>query len=363
MNLRGKKVIIRVDFNVPIAKGKIADDFRIRSTMPSIKYYLSKGAKVLLVTHLETDDKTPHFDVVAKYLECAFKTKIRFIKGPVPEHVQNFPESILLFDNIRLNSGEKKNDLKFAKKLAGWGDFYVNEAFSASHREHASIVSLPKYLPYEAGPLLKKEIAELSKFFKPKHPFLFILGGKKFETKEPLVSKFLKSADAIFIGGALGNTFLALRGTSVGASKVEDIAIPDNILWNNKILLPEDAVVSRGGKKKTVAIHEVAKDDLIYDAGSQTARALGELAKKAKLVLWNGTLGFCENGFNYGTRELAKDIGQSKAFRLVGGGDTVAALRQMKLEKNFDFISTGGGAMLEFLAKGTLPGIKALKKN
>ena len=153
-----------------------------------------------------------------------------------------------------------------------------------------------------------------------------------------------------------------MRGVAVGASKVENIKIPDKILWNNKILLPEDVVVERNGKKKTILFSEVKKNDLIYDAGQKTVRALGELAKKAKLVLWNGTLGFCENGYTYGTKELAKAVGTSKAFRLVGGGDTVAAIRQMKLEKNFDFLSTGGGAMLEFLAKGTLPGIEALKK-
>lgn len=366
MNLKNKRVILRVDFNVPIARGKIADDFRIKSTMPSIKYYLRQGAKVLLVMHLETDDKEPHLDIIAKYLERAFKTKIRFIKEQIPAPPaggpQDFPEDIWLFDNIRLNPGEKNNDAKFAKRLSRWGDYYVNEAFSASHREHASIVSLPKYLPHEAGPLFKKEVAELSKFFKPAHPFLFILGGKKFETKEPLVSKFLKSADAIFIGGALGNTFLAKRGVNVGASKVENIKIPDKILWNDKILLPGDAVVWRNGKKKAVSLGEIEKKDLIYDAGPETAKVLGGLAKNAKFVLWNGTLGFCESGFDFGTRELARALGRSKAYKVVGGGDTVAAIRQMKLEKNFDFISTGGGAMLEFLAKGTLPGIEALKK-
>ena len=362
MNLKNKRVILRVDFNVPIARGKISDDFRIRSAVPSIRYYLRKGVKVLLITHLETDDKSPHLGIIAKYLERALKTKIRFIKGKVAEHTEDFPESILLFDNIRLNSGEKKNDKRFAKKLSQWGDYYVNEAFSASHREHASIVSLPRFLPHEAGPLFKKEVAELSRVFKPGHPFLFVLAGKKFGTKEPLVSRFLKSSDAIFIGGALGNTFLELRGIPVGASKTENIKIPEKILWNSKILLPEDAIVYRSGKKKTVLLNEIEKNDLIYDAGPKTLKVLSGLAKNAKFVLVNGTLGFCEKGLSFGTRKLAQELGRSKAYKLVGGGDTVAAVRRMKLEKNFDFISTGGGAMLEFLAKGTLPGIEALKK-
>lgn len=362
VNLKNKRVILRVDFNVPISKGKISDDFRIKSTIPSIKYYLAQGAKVLLVTHLEDNGASPHLDIIAKYLERMLKTKIRYIKGKIPVYSQEFPEKIILFDNIRLNPGEKENDSGFAKKLSKWGDYYVNEAFSASHRKHASIVSLPKILPHEAGPLFKKEVVELAKFFKPKRPFLFVLAGKKFETKEPLVNKFLKHADAIFIGGALGNTFLKLRGMPIGASDFESIKIPEKILRNNKILLPEDAIVERNGKKKTVLLNEIEKKDLIYDAGPRTVKILSGLAKNAKFVLWNGTLGLCEEGFDFGTRGFANTVGKSKAFRLAGGGDTVAAIRKMKLEKNFDFISTGGGAMLEFLAKGTLPGIEALKK-
>lgn len=362
MNLKNKKIILRVDFNVPIAKGKISDDFRLRSTIPSIKYYLAKGARVLLVSHLEVEGQEPHLDIVADYLRRKLETKIRFIKGKIPASPENFTEDILLFDNIRLNPGEKKNDLKFARTLSAWGDYYVNEAFSASHREHASIVSLPKFLPHEAGPLFKREVAELSKFFKPKHPFLFVLAGKKFETKEPLVRKFLEKADALFIGGALGNTFLKLRGFSVGNSKVESIKIPGSLLMNGKILLPQDAIVERRGKKKTVLLDEIEKNDLVYDTGPVTSRALGDLVKNSKFILWNGTLGLCEDGYSFGTREFANAAGKSKAFRLAGGGDTVAAIRNMKLEKNFDFISTGGGAMLEFLAQGTLPGIEALKK-
>jgi|SRR3989344_3842353 len=357
-----KRVLLRVDFNVPFKNGRVADDFRIRAALPEIKNLVRWGYQVFLITHLEENNKTPHLPAIKKALERLLKTKVGFMEGRIPAKPVPRTEKIVLFDNIRLNPGEKKNDLKFARNLASWGDLYINDAFSVSHRKHASIVSLPKYLPNTAGPLLKKEAAELSKFFKPKHPFLFVLGGKKFETKEPLVSKFLNGADAIFVGGALGNTFLALRGVAVGASKVENIKIPDKILWNNKILLPEDVVVERNGKKKTILFSEVKKNDLIYDAGPKTVRVLGELAKKAKLILWNGTLGFCENSYAYGTKELAKAVGTSKAFRLVGGGDTVAAIRQMKLEKNFDFLSTGGGAMLEFLAKGTLPGIEALKK-
>ena len=347
MSFKEKKILLRVDFNVPIARNKVADDFRIKASIKTINGLLKKGAKVLLLTHLEADGKTPGLGAVASRLEKLLKAKIKFIKGKIPADPCEYPERVWLFDNLRLNPGEKKNDRDFAKQLARWGDYYINDAFAASHRKHASIVGIPRFLPHGAGPLMRAEIKNLSKFFNPEHPFLFILAGKKFATKEPLVSKFIKKADAIFIGGALANTFLKKRGVDVKRSKVESVAIPDNILWFPKIILPEDWKIVEG---------------LIYDAGPKTIRTLAELAKNAKLVLWNGTLGLCEKGYTYGTRELGMALGKSKAFRLVGGGDTVAAIRKMKLEKNFDFISTGGGAMLEFLAEGTLPGIEALKK-
>ena len=296
-------------------------------------------------------------------LEGLLGLRVGFVQGKLPPKPLEFAERVVLFDNIRLNPGEKACDLSFAKTLAAWGDYYVNDAFSASHRKHASIVLLPELLPHEAGFLFEKETENLSKFFKPDHPFLFILGGKKFETKEPLISRFLTSADAIFVGGALGNTFLSNKGYRVGSSPVEDVQISRYVLTNRRVLLPEDAVLLRGKKKKIVSLiptSNIEHGDLIYDAGPQTIKTLADLAKKAKFVLWNGTLGVCEKGFTYGTKALAEELGKSKAFKVVGGGDTVAAIRKFKLEKNFDFISTGGGAMLEFLAKGTLPGIAAL---
>ena len=341
-----KKVLLRVDFNVPLENGKIADDFRIRVCLPTIKSLLKKGHQIFLITHLEVDGKTPRLDLVHKALGKLLGIKIGLVWGKLPPRPQNFSERVVLFDNIRLNAGEKANNLAFAKQLAAWGDYYINEAFAASHRTHASIVLLPKFLPHHAGSLFKSEVRELSKFFKPKHPFLFVLGGKKFETKEPLISRFLKNADAIFVGGALGNTFLAGRNVDVKKSKIEKARISQHIISSPKILLPEDWVMESGK---------------IYDAGPKTIEMLSGLAQKAKFILWNGTLGLCEKGFDKGTRDFAKALGKSGAYRVVGGGDTVAAIRKMKLEKNFDFVSTGGGAMLEFLAKGTLPGIEALK--
>ncbi len=361
MNLKNKRILLRVDFNVPIKNGRVMDDFRIDAHVPTIKYYLKKGAQIFLISHLEENNKIPHLSAIHKTLEKKLKFKIKFIQGIIPEQVADISEKIILFDNVRLNPGEKKNDIKFARRLAAWGDYYVDDAFSAAHRSHASIVLLPRLLPHEAGLLLKKEIKHLSKFFNPKHPFLFILGGKKFETKEPLITKFIKKADAIFIGGALGNAFLAGKGVAVGRSEIDKARIPEDILWNNKIMLPEDAVVLRSSKKKIILLNQTEKNDLVYDAGPKTTSALEELAVRSRFVLWNGPLGLYEKGFMFGTKELARALKMSRAFKVLGGGDTVAAIRKVHLEKNFDFISTGGGAMLEFLAKGTLPGIEALK--
>lgn len=360
-----RKVLLRVDFNVPLKNGKVADDFRIRASLPTIQHWLRTGAQVFLITHSEENGELLHLDAVKCLLEELLGLPVGFARDKLPDVPEKFAERVVLFDNIRLNAGEKKCDPRFAETLASWGDYYVNDAFAASHREHASIVLLPKLLPHEAGLLFQKEVENLSKFFKPQRPFLFILGGKKFETKEPIISRFLTNADAIFVGGALGNTFLSHRGYRVGFSNVERVHISRYVLTNHKILLPEDVVLLRGKKKKTVSLvptSNIEHGDLIYDAGPKTIKELADLAKEAKSILWNGTLGVCENGFTYGTKTFAKELGKSKAFKVVGGGDTVAAIRKFKLEKNFDFISTGGGAMLEFLAKGTLPGIEALKK-
>ena len=325
-----RKILLRVDFNVPIKNGKIIDDFRILSHIPTINYYLKKNYQIILISHLEQNGKILHFDPIRKFLAKKIKNK-----------------NVILLDNIRLNPSEKKNDLNFAKKLASLGDVFVNDALSASHRKHASIVGLPKFLPSSFGPLFKKEVKELSKAFFAQHPFLLVVGGNKFKTKEPLISKFLDKADYVFIGGALANIFLKQRGNNVGKSLVEKVKIPKNILWHKKIILPVDFNIKNGA---------------IYDSGPATAKILENLAKKSKFILWNGTLGICENGFDFGTKSFANALGKSKAYKIAGGGDTVTAIHKFGLQKNFNFISTGGGAMLEFLAIGTLPGIDAIKK-
>ena len=334
---------------MPVKSGRVIDDFRIRVALPFIRNLLRNGNQVFIISHLDNQHgDAVSLEPVRRYLAFALKMPVRFLKGAIPTKPFLMRERVVLFDNIRFNAGEVGNSGSFAKKISEWGDVFINDAFSVSHRRHASVVRLSRYMPSSLGPLAQKEVASLRRLFKPRHPFLVVVGGNKFKTKEPLVKKFLHRADAVFVGGALANTFLAQRGVDVGASKVERISVPKNILWHKKVILPVDYVKKNG---------------VIYDVGPQTISLLAVLAKKSKCILWNGTLGLCEKGYAAGSKEFAKAVGKSKAYRVAGGGDTAAAIHALKLEKNFDFISTAGGAMLEFLATGTLPGIDAIKKS
>lgn len=331
-NLKGKKVLVRVDFNVPIKNGKVVDDFRIRAAIPTIKFLLKKGAKVILITHLGENGEMGLEPVI----KCFFKiSKIS-------------RDKVTLFDNVRKFEGEKKNDEVFAKELAKMGDIYVNDAFSVSHREHASIVSVPKYLPSYAGLQLEQEVKNLSRALnKIKHPFLFILGGAKFSTKIPLIKKYLKLADCVFVGGALANYLVKAKGFDTGKSLVDEEEYNvTNILNNPKIILPTDFIV---------------KNEAIVDIGKESVKNLESLIKKSKLILLNGPLGKYEDGGAEATKKILKLIASSKAESIIGGGDTVSLISKMKMQNKFSFVSTGGGATLDFLANGTLPGIKALK--
>ena len=346
-NITGKIAVVRVDFNVPIVDGKVEDDFRIRKSLPTLEFLLKKGvAKIVILAHLGKGGESlapieKHFLKISKLS----KSKIEF------------------FDNVRNFPGEEKNDPKFTAKLAALGDFYVNDAFSVSHREHASVVGVPKLLPSYAGFQLEEEVKNLKRAEKPKHPFLFILGGVKFSTKMPLIQKYLKTADQIFIGGALLNDFLKAKGYEVGRSitSQENYGI-DKLLKNEKIILPDyvEVKTARGGliEKKTDILD---KDDTILDVGHFSVQRLSLLIHKAKFILWNGPLGKYEAGGAGATKEVLELVAKSKAESIIGGGDTVALISDMGIEKKFTFVSTGGGATLDFLANGTLPGIKALK--
>jgi len=346
-NLKGKKVLVRVDFNVPMKGGHILDDFRIRKALPTVKFLLKKGAKIILITHLGEDGSESLAPIIKRFFELSKCSK----------------SQVSFFDNIRKFGGEVENYLSFAKKLSKMGDIYVNEAFSVSHREHASIVGLPKYLPSYAGLQLEEEVKNLSKVFKkPKHPFLLILGGKKFETKLPVIKRFLKTADDIFIGGALASQVFKEEGYETGTSLVEDKKYGlVSLVKNHKIMLPRDVVVLDGERKSIVSPNNLSKKENIIDIGPEAVKDLENKIKKAKMILWNGPLGKSSGNFNLATYKIIRAVARRKVVSIIGGGDTIDLISKLKMEKRFTFVSTGGGATLDFLANGTLPGIKALK--
>lgn len=350
-DIRGKRVLARVVFDVPIKKGKVVNDFRIIKTLPTIRLLKSKGAKIIILSHL--GEKKESLKPVANYLRLHLRD-FKFIPSLsikiAQKAISQMKEGdIIMLENLRREKGEEKNDKNFAKNLAALGDIYVNEAFSVSHREHASIVGIPKYLPSFVGLLFEKEVIFLGKSFKPKHPFLLILGGVKLETKLGTLDRFLKIADKIFIGGALANNFFKAKGFDIDKSIFDSKVLVKKYLKNKKIILPTDVKRKNSG--------------MILDIGPKTIENLFRLIKKSKFILWNGPLGNCEvKGFEKGTEMVARKIAENGAISIVGGGDTVAALEKIGAVDRFSFVSTGGGAMLAFLAKGTLPGIEAIKK-
>jgi len=348
-NIKSKVVIVRADFNVPIINGKITDDFRIKKALPTINFLRKAGAKIILISHIGESGESllPVAKYLAKIMPIHFSGEV--IGPKTTTLVKNLKNSeIVLLENLRMDPGEEKNDGIFAMNLACLAGIYVNEAFPVCHRHHASIVALPKLLPCYAGFTLVEEIKHLSVALrKTPHPFLFILGGAKFSTKIPLLEKFLKKVDKIYIGGAIANNFLKEKGFNIKKSTFDkNSTVPKNILASKKIILPIDFVW---------------KDNSIKDIGAKSAKELLVSIKKSKFVLWNGPLGFYEQGFDKSTKLVLKTLSESKAKTIIGGGDTVDLVSKLKLEKKFFFVSSGGGAALEFLATGTLPGIKALE--
>lgn len=366
--LEGVRVLLRVDFNVPVQNGVVTDDFRIRMALPTIDLLRSKGAKVILMSHLESiSGEDGSLEPVADHLvklgePVTFVRSLRAADDLIKSELRN--GECMLLENLRQSAGEKANDLGFSKELASLGDIYVNDAFSVSHRAHASISGVPALLPSYAGLGLEKEVKNLSLVFDPSHPFLFILGGAKFETKLPLLTKFLDIADTVFVGGALCNDFFKSKGYEVGTSLVSSGHVDlTKFLTNDKLALPTDVVIGNGEVK---AADGISPADKIMDSGPKTMEALQKKINEAKFILWNGPLGLYEDGYRGPTVELARMIGSVTGrgvTTIIGGGDTLAAVATLGIEDRFTFVSTGGGAMLDFLAKGTLPGIEALDQS
>lgn len=362
----GQIVLLRADFNVPIVSGRIKDTFRIDKTLPTIDHLRAKKARIFIVSHLGSDGKEslkPVFSYLKKkYKDVAFAETI---DGAYEKLSGASPGGIVLLENLRAFPGETANDARFGQELAVLADFYVNDAFSVSHRKHASIMRPPEYLPAYAGFQLEAEVKNLSGVMtKPAHPFVFILGGAKFDTKLPLIKKFLKIADTVFIGGALANNFFRALGYEVGESLVDDDTVPLlSLLKNKTIVIPADVVAVEKGEARNCGAGEVYKKEKILDIGTESTDDLIEILSKAKTVLWNGPLGWYEGGYDGATKKILKALAkQPKTKTIIGGGDTALLVNKMKLEDKLGFVSTGGGAALEFLAKGSLPGIKVLEQ-
>lgn len=375
-SLAGKTVLVRVDFNVPLGPGrKVADDFRIRMALPTIHYLLKKGATVVLVSHLgrpKGREAGLSLQPVAKHLARLLKRKIYF-SSPHPRELALMarflpPQSVVMLENIRFWSGEEKNDASFARILSRLGDLFVNDAFSVSHRKAASLVAITRYLPSYAGFLLEREIANLKQVTRAKRkPFGVIIGGGKVEDKFPLVEVFLKKAEWVFVGGGVANTFLWADGFRVGKS-LKGRAFyrkAKRLLRNEKLLLPDDWITGRNYTTKSARYYhlkDIARNELILDIGKKSAAKVRKLILKSRMILWSGPVGYFENPkFAQGSRAIARLVAHARAFSVVGGGDTVDLIRSLGLEKRYSFVSTGGGAMIDYLAGKKLPGIEALQ--
>lgn len=376
-NFKNKTVLVRVDFNVPIEKGKVLDNSRIKAAIPTINYLVKKNAKVLLLSHLgqPKGNRIQKLSLVpvSQELSNLLKKPVKQLKDCVSPFIIAQIESmksgeVVLLENVRFYKEEEKNDTLFAKKLASLADMYVNDAFSVCHRKHASIVQLPKLMPSCAGFQLQKEIEELKKVLNPKKPFVVLLGGAKVSDKLALIENLAKKTDKILIGGAMVFPFLKLKGFEVGKSKLEKESLePAEELmkdFSNKLVLPTDLIVaddlSEKSETKIVKVGEIPEKWSGVDLGPETIKDFKNLLDRAATIFWNGPLGLFEiEKFAKGTKEIAKFLANHKGFVVIGGGETLSAVSEYK--DKYGHVSMGGGACLDFLSGKELPGIKALE--
>jgi phosphoglycerate kinase len=382
VTITNKTILLRVDFNVSLNPNhSIADDARIKQSLPTIEQLLKNNNKLILLAHLgepEKRDAAFSLSPVAKRLqEYLPQNKIILVDDfttSTDVFSKQAPNEVLLLENIRFYPGEQTNDPSFAKQLAGLGEIYVNDAFSVSHRKAASVVGLPELLPSYGGLLLKKEITILSEIMKsPKKPFVAIIGGKKIATKIKFIKKLTAVADYVLIGGGLANTFFASEGFPVGKSLIseDDISLAKKLLEHTKrenthLLLPTDVVVGKSLDSTTSEVRktqEIANDEEALDIGPETQANFGKVIDEAHTIVWNGPVGYMENQeFKRGTDFLYYSITSNEhVISVVGGGDTLSAISKKEYLDKITHISTGGGAMLEFIENGTPPGIEALK--
>ena len=384
ISLKGKRVLIRIDANVPIVKGRAQDGphGRIARSAVDINWLAQRGAKVIIMAHLGRPKgrRVPAYSLkpVAKRLSGLLGSKIKLTRSLVGKDVEKSVAAmqegdILLLENLRFDSREEENAPSLAEALGRLGDLYVNDAFSVSHRAHASVDAITSNLPSYAGPLLAQEINVLSRLEqKAKHPFVLVLGGLKMSTKLPIIKRFIDQLDKVLIGGALANIFFVAQGLSVGKSVFEE-GVLEEAKWllstyGQKIILPEDVVCVRSlrkdAKKTFCSIDKINEKDRVVDIGPQAQKQFQQILEQAKTIVWNGPLGYCEiSAFAEGTEQIAKVIAHQTphATTIVGGGDTLPVIESLHLADKYTLLSTGGGALLQFLSGESLPGIDALK--
>lgn len=380
LDLSNKRVLIREDLNVPVKNGKVTSDARLKAALPSIQQALKAGAKVMVMSHLgrptegEYDEEfslQPVVDYLQEVLDCPVRLCKDYLDG-----IELKAGELVVFENVRFNVGEKKNNEELAKKLASLCDVYVMDAFGTAHRAQASTHGVAKYAPVAcAGPLLAGELEALGKALEnPKRPLVAIVGGSKVSTKLTVLESLSGVVDQLIVGGGIANTFVAAAGHNVGKSLYEaDLTDEANRLMaqakgkGGDIPLPVDVVTgkefSAEAKAETKAVNAVADDDMIFDIGPDTAEHLASMLKNAGTIVWNGPVGVFEfEQFGHGTKTIAEAIAQSDAFSIAGGGDTLAAIDQYAIADKISYISTGGGAFLEFLEGKTLPAVAILQE-
>ncbi|MCA1766857.1 MAG: phosphoglycerate kinase [Idiomarina sp.] len=380
LDLNNKRVLIREDLNVPVKNGKVTSDARLKAALPSIQQALKAGAKVMVMSHLGRPtegeyDEQFSLQPVVDYLQNALDCPVRLCKDYLDGVELNAGE-LVVFENVRFNVGEKKNDDGLAKKLASLCDVYVMDAFGTAHRAQASTHGVAKYAPVAcAGPLLAGELEALGKALEePKRPLVAIVGGSKVSTKLTVLESLSGVVDQLIVGGGIANTFVAAAGHNVGKSLYEaDLTDEANRLMaqakakGGDIPLPVDVVTgkefSAEAKAETKAVNSVADDDMIFDIGPETSEQLASMLQNAGTIVWNGPVGVFEfEQFGHGTKTIANAIAQSDAFSIAGGGDTLAAIDQYGIADKISYISTGGGAFLEFLEGKTLPAVAILQE-
>jgi phosphoglycerate kinase len=384
VDVQGKRVLVRVDFNVPIESGKVLDDWRLRATLPTIRYLTERGAKVILLSHLGRPkgkrDEQFSLRPVAQRLSELLGQPVQFADdcvGEVAEQTvaQLQAGEVLLLENLRFHAGEEANDDSFAQQLARLGDVFVNDAFGAAHRAHASVHAITKFLPSYAGLLMEREVTHLSRLLEaPEKPFVAVLGGAKVSDKIGVIRNLLTKVDALLIGGAMAFTFLKAQGYETGKSLVEadKLDLANALLGEARekgveLVLPVDVAVAESDAEdaatQVVPVTAIPADKAGYDIGPETANLFAERIRTAKTVFWNGPMGrFERTPFKAGTKAIAEALAQCSGTTVVGGGETAAAAFEFGIADKVTHVSTGGGAALELLEGRELPGIAVLKE-